>query len=283
MNGDGVAVGGSGGGREVVVYVLWGVSWTNGGGGKVTYVGGWTKCMVLKEDMGLQEVRRKVKEIIGNPRADFDANYEGYIVEVEYLSLNHIRLQFTDVPNSHILLHCARIGLSAVSTPQPCNLKCLSGRRPMFTMVNNGLQSVNLWVTVTLQSCHFDILIILDSQLLPHPHPYLACNVQRPMLTVVNHGLQVVHRWKTDRLQLLNFDILLILPSQLSAHPHPCLYVNVEVHWYSAMFTQYEAYVHRGKPWCASGAVRYSTMFTQDEAYVHHGKPWSGRGTPIEN
>ena len=28
MDGDGVDVGGSGGGREVVVYVLWGVSWT---------------------------------------------------------------------------------------------------------------------------------------------------------------------------------------------------------------------------------------------------------------
>ena len=85
MDGDGVAVGGNGGGREVVVYVLWGVSWMNGRGGKVTYVGGWTKCMVLKEDMGLEEVRKKVKEITGNPRADFDANYEGYIVEVEDL------------------------------------------------------------------------------------------------------------------------------------------------------------------------------------------------------
>ncbi|KAJ8441431.1 LOW QUALITY PROTEIN: hypothetical protein Cgig2_023617 [Carnegiea gigantea] len=81
MDGDGVAAGGSGDGREVVVYVLWGVSWTNDGGGKVTYVGGWTKCIVLKEDMGLEEV----KEITGNPRADFDANYEGDIVEVEDL------------------------------------------------------------------------------------------------------------------------------------------------------------------------------------------------------
>ncbi|KAJ8436174.1 hypothetical protein Cgig2_034202 [Carnegiea gigantea] len=84
MDGDGVAVGGSGGGREIVVYVLWGVSWTNGGGGKVTYVGGWMKCMVLKEDRGLEEVRRKVREITDNPCADFDANYEGDIVEVTY-------------------------------------------------------------------------------------------------------------------------------------------------------------------------------------------------------
>ena len=35
------------------------------GGGKVTYVGGWTKCILLKEDMGLEEVRRKVSEITG--------------------------------------------------------------------------------------------------------------------------------------------------------------------------------------------------------------------------
>ncbi|KAJ8428802.1 hypothetical protein Cgig2_012252 [Carnegiea gigantea] len=97
-----------------------GVSWTNGGGGKVTYVGGWMKCMVLKEDIGLKKVRSKVKGITGNPCADFDANYEGDIVEVEYLLLSHIGLQSTDVPNSHILLHCAHIGLLAVSTPQPC-------------------------------------------------------------------------------------------------------------------------------------------------------------------
>ena len=35
----------------------------DGGGGKVTYVGGWTKCMVLKKDMELEEVLRKVSEI----------------------------------------------------------------------------------------------------------------------------------------------------------------------------------------------------------------------------
>ena len=51
------------------------------------------------------------------------------------------------------------------------NLKCLPRRRPMFTVANHGLQPVNLWVTVTLQSCHFDILIILDFQLSPHLHP----------------------------------------------------------------------------------------------------------------
>jgi len=35
-------------------------------GGKVRYVGGWTKCIVLKENMGLDEVRRKVSEITDN-------------------------------------------------------------------------------------------------------------------------------------------------------------------------------------------------------------------------
>ncbi|KAJ8447987.1 hypothetical protein Cgig2_028863 [Carnegiea gigantea] len=38
----------------------------DGGVGTVTYTGGWTKCIVLKEGMGLEEVRRKVSEITGN-------------------------------------------------------------------------------------------------------------------------------------------------------------------------------------------------------------------------
>lgn len=38
----------------------------DGGTGKVIYVGGWTKCIVLKEGMGLEEVQRKVSEISGN-------------------------------------------------------------------------------------------------------------------------------------------------------------------------------------------------------------------------
>ncbi|KAJ8424565.1 hypothetical protein Cgig2_020714 [Carnegiea gigantea] len=58
------------------------------------------------------------------------------------------------------------------------NLKCLPGRRQMFIAVNHGLQPVNPWVTVTLQSWHFDILIILDSELSPHPHACLDFNVQ---------------------------------------------------------------------------------------------------------
>jgi len=47
----------------------------------------------------------------------------------------------------------------------------------MFTVVQHGLQLVHPWVTMPLQSSHLDILIILASQLSPHPHPYLACNV----------------------------------------------------------------------------------------------------------
>ncbi|KAJ8426836.1 hypothetical protein Cgig2_025241 [Carnegiea gigantea] len=38
----------------------------DGGGRKVTHIGGWTKCIVLKEDMGLEDVQRKVSEITGN-------------------------------------------------------------------------------------------------------------------------------------------------------------------------------------------------------------------------
>ncbi|KAJ8452483.1 hypothetical protein Cgig2_000072 [Carnegiea gigantea] len=66
MDGDGVVVGGSGGDREVVVYVLLGDELDDGGAGKVTFVGGWTKCIVLTEDMGLEKVGRKVSEITDN-------------------------------------------------------------------------------------------------------------------------------------------------------------------------------------------------------------------------
>ena len=31
------------------------------------------------------------------------------------------------------------------------------------------------------------------------------------------------------------------------------------------------------------GAVRYSAMFTQHEAYVHRGKQWCRNGTPMGN
>ena len=43
MDGDGVAVGGCGDGREVVVYVSWGDELDDGVRGEVRYVGGWTK------------------------------------------------------------------------------------------------------------------------------------------------------------------------------------------------------------------------------------------------
>ncbi|KAJ8430121.1 hypothetical protein Cgig2_007094 [Carnegiea gigantea] len=62
--------------------------------------------------------------------------------------------------------------------PVSGNLKCLPGRRQMFTVVNNSLPPVNPWVTVTLQSWHFDILIILDSELSPHLHPCSDFNMQ---------------------------------------------------------------------------------------------------------
>ncbi|KAJ8444421.1 hypothetical protein Cgig2_005943 [Carnegiea gigantea] len=38
----------------------------DGGAGKVTYVGGWTKYIVLKEGVGMEEVQRMVSEITGN-------------------------------------------------------------------------------------------------------------------------------------------------------------------------------------------------------------------------
>jgi len=57
------------------------------------------------------------------------------------------------------------------------NLACLSDRRPMFTVVNHGLQPVNPWGIDRLQPWNFGILLILASQLSPHPDPYLYVNM----------------------------------------------------------------------------------------------------------
>ena len=46
--------------------MCYGCALDNGGARKVMYVGGWTKCIVLKEGLGSEEGRRKVSEIIGN-------------------------------------------------------------------------------------------------------------------------------------------------------------------------------------------------------------------------
>ncbi|KAJ8421789.1 LOW QUALITY PROTEIN: hypothetical protein Cgig2_020535 [Carnegiea gigantea] len=288
MDGDGVAVGGSGGGREVVVYVLLG---TNGGAGKVTYVGRWTKYMVLKEGMRLEEVRRKVREITGNPRADFDANIEGDIVEVEdFLDGSYVPVAIHRCPQfTHTFALCSYWIVSCEHTPSPVcvsitkysfgcsllsgNLKCLPERRLMFTVVNHGLQPVNPWVTVTLQSYHFDILIILDSQLSPHPHPCLACNVQvhwsmyvggwvlsstlpylpniRPMFTVLNWLLSCEHTPTPVCVQMIKYVFTLLGAVR-----------------YSAMFTQDEAYVHRGKPYCAPHSIPLDALVN---AAVHIG------------
>ncbi|KAJ8445203.1 LOW QUALITY PROTEIN: hypothetical protein Cgig2_024409 [Carnegiea gigantea] len=64
MNGDSVAVRGSGGGREVVVYVLWWGELDDDGAGKVTY--GLYEVYRVERGYGLEEVLRKMCEIIGN-------------------------------------------------------------------------------------------------------------------------------------------------------------------------------------------------------------------------
>ncbi|KAJ8445912.1 LOW QUALITY PROTEIN: hypothetical protein Cgig2_009841 [Carnegiea gigantea] len=166
-------------------------------------------CCILPPTNGRQPGRppSKHRDEVGhmmhtyrNPRADFNANYEGDVVEIYWMIPTfhvvkphqiaiHRCSQFTD---SFAL--CSYWIVSYEHTPTPIcvlmikynfacsplsgNLKCLPERRQMFVMVNHGLQPINLWVTVALQSWHFDILIILDSELSPHPHPCLEFNVQ---------------------------------------------------------------------------------------------------------
>ena len=38
----------------------------DGGAEKVTYVGDWTKCIILKKGLGMEEVQRMMSEIASN-------------------------------------------------------------------------------------------------------------------------------------------------------------------------------------------------------------------------
>ena len=66
MEGDGAGGGNGGVGRELVVYVLWVGELEEDGDGKLTYVGGSTKCILLKEEMAMEEVLRLVMGIKGS-------------------------------------------------------------------------------------------------------------------------------------------------------------------------------------------------------------------------
>ncbi|KAJ8421275.1 hypothetical protein Cgig2_026806 [Carnegiea gigantea] len=194
-----------------------------------------------------------------NLRVDFDANYEGDVVEVEDL-LDVIKAHELAIQSSSQFIdkyfpatwkwfrHRSKLWCTLCN-----NLVCLPGSMQMFTVVNHGLQPVNPWETDRLQPWNFGILLILASELSPYPHPCLyfnmqhnfACSAQlgklvclpgmRQMFTVVNHSLQLVNPWGIDRLQPWHFGFLLILASELSPHPHPYLYFNVQVHWCMCM------------------------------------------------
>jgi len=59
MDGDGVVVGGSGGDREVVGYVLLGDELDNGGAEKVTFVGGLDEVYHAERGYGVGEGAKK--------------------------------------------------------------------------------------------------------------------------------------------------------------------------------------------------------------------------------
>jgi len=63
MDVDGAVVGNDGLERELAVFVLCGRELEECGDRKVTYVGGSRKCIVVKEETGVEEVRRMVMEI----------------------------------------------------------------------------------------------------------------------------------------------------------------------------------------------------------------------------
>ncbi|KAJ8428044.1 hypothetical protein Cgig2_007621 [Carnegiea gigantea] len=84
-----------------------------------------------------------------NPHADFDANYEGDVVEVEDL-----------LDGSYV----------------PGNLKCLPGRSQLFTVVNHGLPpAAGMFTPVSVLMTKYSVALLrairLPSQLSAHPHP----------------------------------------------------------------------------------------------------------------
>jgi len=50
--------------RELLVYVLWGGVVEDGGEGKMVYNGGSRKCVVVREGMGVEELRGMVEETV---------------------------------------------------------------------------------------------------------------------------------------------------------------------------------------------------------------------------
>ncbi|KAJ8438029.1 hypothetical protein Cgig2_030010 [Carnegiea gigantea] len=66
MEGDGASGGNGRVGRELVVYVLWVGELEEDGDEKLIYVGGSTKCILLKEGMAMEEVLRLVTGIRGS-------------------------------------------------------------------------------------------------------------------------------------------------------------------------------------------------------------------------
>ncbi|KAJ8428094.1 LOW QUALITY PROTEIN: hypothetical protein Cgig2_013306 [Carnegiea gigantea] len=212
-----------------------------------------------------------------NLHADFDANYEGDIMEVEALldgSLNHIRLQSTDVPNWQILLHFALCSYCIVSCEHSpslvcasmtkssfwcCllsgNLKCLPGRRLMFTVVKHGVQPVTCYVN-------------------PVRGRY------RPWYTMVC-------KWYTTGKHYRCQTVILCLHYLLSYHHTPtpvCVFrlkFKFIVHG-AGRFTPVCVLIIKYRFALVAG-VRYSAMFTQGEAYVYRGKPWCASSTSMEN
>ena len=53
------------GNKELLVYVLWGGVLEAGAEGKMVYNGGSRKCMVVRDGMGVEELRGMVKETVG--------------------------------------------------------------------------------------------------------------------------------------------------------------------------------------------------------------------------
>jgi len=51
--------------RELFVYVLWGGVVEDGGEGKMRYNGGSRKCVVVREGVGVKELREMVRETVG--------------------------------------------------------------------------------------------------------------------------------------------------------------------------------------------------------------------------
>ncbi|KAJ8444412.1 hypothetical protein Cgig2_005934 [Carnegiea gigantea] len=193
----------------------------DGGARKVTYVGGWMKCIVLQEGVRLEEVRRMVSEItsdvltvhklwyslkhdrgMGNDERGYlyvgDSDGPKRRAQKATWSYDHGVVYGRSDKDRDDMVQESHKGTGLKrwrsSTPQPGNSSNIVRNYGM------RLGLCSYWV-VNCDPTPTPICIVMIK--FSFAYSVLACLPnRRQMFTMVNHTLQPVNPWVTDRLQL---------------------------------------------------------------------------------